>query len=239
MSEQIIQKRKPLRKDEEIKKVMKSTIDYYQAWAHGYEKFYDEFLIYSAEEKYREGYKKVEEILHETVKPNQLVIDVGCGVGKWSTLLAERGAYVIGLDISLTLLQKYKQRVLKRSVRCHASPVQADCFHIPFLDETFDGATLNWIIAHITYARNKEFMHEVGRIVKRNGWLVISDSYWRGQQGGKEQVQTRLVAGKQHEVYKYYYAPEELKKLVEMTFGKVKNLFTTTYEQICLAHRTG
>lgn len=29
-------------------------------------------------------------------------------------------------------------------------------------------------------------MKEVSRVVKPDGWLFISDSYWRGQQGGKK-----------------------------------------------------
>jgi len=60
--------------------------------------------------------------------------------------------------------------------------------------------------------------------------------YWRGQEVGKEQIQTRTVAGKLFQVYKYYYAPSELEELIKTAFGKVEQILTTTYEQICVAH---
>jgi len=39
-------------------------------------------------------------------------------------------------------------------------------------------------------------MKEVNRVVEPDGWLFISDSYWRRQQGGKEQPQIRETRGK-------------------------------------------
>lgn len=73
--------------------------------------------------------------------------------------------------------------------------------------------------------------------MKGNGWLLISDSYWRGQEGGKEQVQVRSTDEGMYEVYKYYYAPEELQGLLESVFGKVIHLETTHYEIICVAQK--
>ena len=222
---------------EEVNEVMKSTIDYYTAWADDYEKFYDQFLILKAEDKYREGYEKVAQVLWDTAKSGHFVIDIGCGVGRWSVLLTKKGAHVAGLDISLKLLKKCKKRSTREDVKHNVFPVQGDGFHLPFRDDAFDGATLNWFIAHIPHTRSEEFLREVKRVVRRDGWLIISDSYWRGQDGGKEQVQTRLAAGKQYRVYKYYYAPKELKELLEKTFGEVGRIFTTAYEQICVVYQ--
>ncbi|HEX4049946.1 MAG TPA: methyltransferase domain-containing protein [Steroidobacteraceae bacterium] len=38
------------------------------------------------------------------------VLDLGCGVGRWSRLLAARGAQVTGLDLSPTMLEVARQR---------------------------------------------------------------------------------------------------------------------------------
>ena len=54
------------------------------------------------------------------VKPGSLVLDVGCGVGRWSSLLASRGAYVTGIDISPTMIAEAKRRAARKGVlqRC-------------------------------------------------------------------------------------------------------------------------
>ncbi|HKQ83477.1 MAG TPA: class I SAM-dependent methyltransferase [Steroidobacteraceae bacterium] len=44
------------------------------------------------------------------IKPGTRVLDVGCGVGRWSTLLAARGAVVTGMDLSPTMIAEAKRR---------------------------------------------------------------------------------------------------------------------------------
>ena len=40
------------------------------------------------------------------------VLDVGCGVGRWSLQLAARGAHVTGIDLSPTMVAQASQRAL-------------------------------------------------------------------------------------------------------------------------------
>jgi SAM-dependent methyltransferase len=48
------------------------------------------------------------------------VLDVGCGVGRWSRLLAARGADVLGVDLSPTMIAQARQRAAEEGVagRC-------------------------------------------------------------------------------------------------------------------------
>ena len=48
------------------------------------------------------------------------VLDVGCGVGRWSRLLAARGAQVTGVDLSPTMIAQARQRATREGVvdRC-------------------------------------------------------------------------------------------------------------------------
>lgn len=44
------------------------------------------------------------------VSPGAAVLDVGCGVGRWSRLLARRGAEVTGVDLSATMVAEARRR---------------------------------------------------------------------------------------------------------------------------------
>ena len=54
------------------------------------------------------------------IKPGTRVLDVGCGVGRWSTLLASRGASVTGMDLSPTMIAEAKRRAGEQGIaeRC-------------------------------------------------------------------------------------------------------------------------
>jgi len=54
------------------------------------------------------------------VPPGARVLDIGCGVGRWSRLLAARGADVTGVDISPTMVEEARRRAQSEGVadRC-------------------------------------------------------------------------------------------------------------------------
>lgn len=233
-------KRKRLKGVAELRPLSRSTKEYYEAFSDGYAKFYDNWLRADdifADVRYKNGYDMVAKVLADAAKPGERVVDVGCGVGVWSTLMAESGAYVTGLDYTLGPLKKCEERRYELRLASRINVVLADGFRLPFRERTFDGATLNWVLAHVPVSRNAEFIREVGRVVKENGWLVVSDSRWRGQEGGKEQIQLRDTDEGRYEIYKYYYDPEELRVLVSEEYGYVERLEITNYELICVATR--
>jgi 2-polyprenyl-3-methyl-5-hydroxy-6-metoxy-1,4-benzoquinol methylase len=44
------------------------------------------------------------------IEPGTRVLDVGCGVGRWSSMLARRGARVTGVDLSPTMIEQARRR---------------------------------------------------------------------------------------------------------------------------------
>lgn len=54
------------------------------------------------------------------VRPGMRALDVGCGVGRWSHLLAGRGAQVTGVDISPTMIAEARRRADQKGIlqRC-------------------------------------------------------------------------------------------------------------------------
>lgn len=235
-----ITKRKTLEKDANLHRVLKSTMQYYDAFSDSYITFYDNWTKAEnafSDAEYKKGYDRVAQTLSDMVNPEEVIIDIGCGVGVWSQLLAQQGAHVTSIDCVMSSLRKCNERAQTSNLKSKITAVLADGFHLPFREHTFDGATLNWVLAHIPVSKNAVFLREVSRVVKENGWLFISDSYWRGQKGGKEQTQVRKTDKGDYEIYKYYYEPEELCNLVDKAFGRHCHMETTKYELICVARR--
>jgi 2-polyprenyl-3-methyl-5-hydroxy-6-metoxy-1,4-benzoquinol methylase len=58
------------------------------------------------------------------VSPGVRVLDVGCGIGRWSCRLAARGARVTGVDLSPTMIAEARRRAAARGVgaRCEFLP---------------------------------------------------------------------------------------------------------------------
>jgi ubiquinone/menaquinone biosynthesis C-methylase UbiE len=232
--------RRSLVKEEDLNRILNLTRRYYRLYSEEYVQFYNNWLKGEgnfSDPEYKIGYDKVAQILAGLVRKGELVIDIGCGVGAWSILLAKNGARVVGLDYSSEALIRCKERGKEDHVDSNILGTLADGFYLPFRDEVFEGGTLNWVLAHIPVRENKRFMKEVKRVLRRDSWLMISDSYWRGQEGGKEQVQTRKTEKGISQVYKYYYTPEELQSLLEESFGEVLRLETTPYEMLCVAKK--
>jgi putative AdoMet-dependent methyltransferase len=234
--EKILERIKIDKMNVSVNTLLKSTKNYYDANVGRYKNFYDEGLK-EADAETREGYEKLEEVLSKTVNPKEVILDVGCGVGRWSVLMAKKDALIIGIDQSKEMLQECRKRAILNGVSSNIILLRINAMKLPFLDNFFDGVALNWVIAHIPVSKNVDFMKEIARVVKPDGWLVLSDSYWRNQGGGKEQLQIREASGKKFKVYKYYYSPDELRELIKKTFGYVESMYTTAKELIFVARK--
>ncbi|WP_181388389.1 malonyl-ACP O-methyltransferase BioC [Vibrio albus] len=62
------------------------------------------------------------------------VLDIGCGTGYFSRLLAERGAIVTAADLSCDMLKQAEARCKDKVVNYQ----QADAENLPFSDDSFD-----------------------------------------------------------------------------------------------------
>jgi len=69
------------------------------------------------------------------LEPEQLVLDVGCGVGSFLRLVADRGARACGIDASEALLDVARTRLPDADLRV------GDMEALPYDDDTFDLVT--------------------------------------------------------------------------------------------------
>ncbi|MFB6105466.1 MAG: class I SAM-dependent methyltransferase [Halobacteriaceae archaeon] len=66
------------------------------------------------------------------------VLEIACGTGRFTVMLAERGADVVGLDISEAMLQQGRQKAARAGVSDHLSFMRGDAGRLPFPDDHFD-----------------------------------------------------------------------------------------------------
>ncbi|WP_254537286.1 class I SAM-dependent methyltransferase [Halomarina litorea] len=76
----------------------------------------------------------------EAVMPveGKRVLEIACGTGRFTVMLAERGADIVGLDISAAMLQKGREKAQRAGVSDHLQFMRGDAARLPFPDDYFD-----------------------------------------------------------------------------------------------------
>ena len=98
------------------------------------------------------------------LSPRGRILDVGIGTGRIAVPLIDLGADVIGIDLSLKMMAKLRQK--SPAVRI----VQADASQLPFPDHTFDAALTTHVL-HLT-GPWREALREFQRVIKRGGVYI-------------------------------------------------------------------
>ncbi|HEX3649951.1 MAG TPA: class I SAM-dependent methyltransferase [Pseudonocardiaceae bacterium] len=107
------------------------------------------------------------------------VVDVGCGTGSLSLLLAEQGHRVVGVDASTGMLAQARQKFADAG---HDVPfLQADAAAIPVRPGRFDVV----LARHVLWALPDPvaaLRHWV-RLLRPGGWLVLIEGRWAAGDG--------------------------------------------------------
>ncbi|MFT9847002.1 class I SAM-dependent methyltransferase [Aneurinibacillus sp. REN35] len=102
-------------------------------------------------------------------KPGEKALDIGCGTGIYSLLLASKGVDVTGIDISRAMLEKAREKAEKASQPI--TFIDGDIHHLPFADHTFDLAVSTIVLEFVDSP--EEALSEAMRVIKPGGRLVI------------------------------------------------------------------
>jgi len=100
------------------------------------------------------------------------VLDIGCGTGRWCRMLAEKGAFVTGADISEEAIALAQQKTPSDRVRFMVSSI-ADLDQPP---HSFDVITCVTVLQHVTDPDElQRSLSVIKRLLKPQGKLVIME----------------------------------------------------------------
>lgn len=135
----------------------------------------------------------------------KIILDMGCGEGYGSYLLAEAGAKVIGIDISEEAVRHARDKYVRENLSYRVM----DVTHLDFVDDTFDIVVSFQVIEHLNNALR--FLKEIKRVLKKDGYAIISTP--------NKSLCNGHATGKYH-VKEYHY--NEFIDLLNTHLGKVE-----------------
>ena len=101
------------------------------------------------------------------INSNDIILDIACGWGNGSKMMAKKAKQVIGVDI----VSKYIETAIKRNDRENCNFLIGDGTKLKFSDDYFDKVISVHTMEHIY--EQELFLKEVSRVLKPNGLFII------------------------------------------------------------------
>jgi methionine biosynthesis protein MetW len=108
------------------------------------------------------------------VQPGERVLETGCGPGFLAKLLKDKGAEVVGTDVS----RVGAERTARRGIP--TQHVDLDTMKLPFADQSFETVICNSNLEHLFYLDAN--VRECLRVLKVGGkfiWMEPNTGHWR------------------------------------------------------------
>ncbi len=109
------------------------------------------------------------------VRQDDVVLDIGCGVGRLTRVLSRRAAHVVALDISPEMLRRAQE--LNDGLN-NVTWLLGDGESLTGVeDASLDGAVSHVVFQHIPDAKiTLGYVEELGRVLKPGGWAAFGVS---------------------------------------------------------------
>lgn len=147
----------------------------------------------------------------ESLLREKIILDAGCGMGRYTRIAGQMGREIIGIDLSPSVLKAYQ--VTQKNPFAHI--VQGDISRLPFREKQFDIIYSLGVLHHTPDAK-RSFMN-LTRYLKEGGFISI----WVYGTAGKYQT------------FKTNPLREDRQKYIKSEFQK--KLYWTT---VCLREKT-
>jgi len=176
-------------------------------------------------------------------RPGQRVLDVGCGNGRNSVYLAQRGCEVHSVDFSHAALSRLHLLAARASVDRRIHAYDASAFQpLPFRDSAFSLVVDSYLFCHFQEDGAKHlYLNEVYRVLRPGGVLFVSlfspeDEYYRPMIG-KDQSESTVIVDPHNGIAKQLYTKAEIAGVFRRAF-RLRNLLEFEFDDIVLGGQT-
>jgi SAM-dependent methyltransferase len=137
----------------------------------------------------------VERLLHHARLEGRATLEVGCGTGRYSEVLAPHAGLFVGIERSLPMLGLARDHL--RGMALSPALAAADARRLPFPDACFDHVIAAWLVAHLRRLDRARVLAEASRVAKPGGALWIVENHWEGPfqdlRGSRSDVERRRI----------------------------------------------
>jgi demethylmenaquinone methyltransferase/2-methoxy-6-polyprenyl-1,4-benzoquinol methylase len=202
-------------RDDALRALLEQQITYYRMRAPEYDHWWNRTHQYALDPDRHTIWTAEVGVLHDWLDELPLggdVLELACGTGTWTGLLAQRASSVTAVDASPEMIDINRSKPGTDAVRF----VEADLFEwTP--DDRYDAVFFGFWISHVPPARFDRFWETLRAALRPGGVVAFVDNLFRTgsdwppeRPDGFVEARTDLSDGSRHEIVKVYFEPDEL-----------------------------
>ena len=151
-------------------------------------------------------------LLPDSCDRKGVVLDAGCGSGKYSIPLRMRGFDVVGIDVSFRALKMLRE--IGEARRLEINMMAANVFQLPFKDNSFNMVWCYGVIQHLLSEERERAVEEFHRALNKGGYLFLEVFGKEDMRYGGIEVEPDTFSRKNGIIY-HYFGRSELENLLK------------------------
>ena len=143
-------------------------------------------------------------LIRELINARDCILDVGCGEGIITAILAEKSQNVVGCDYSIEALD------IAKTMHPHIKFVYSNSTNLTFNDESFTKVTMSDVAEHLLPVQFLKTLGQINRVLKKGGEVILATPIT----GKGKNVSTYA--------HIYEYSAHEMRNILTKIFSNVK-----------------
>lgn len=148
---------------------------------------------------------------------NQRVLEIACGTGYWTPLIAEQAESVLATDYNEEPLAIAKSKTYRKA---NVTFAQADAYALPDWKNRFSACYAGFWWSHVPLGKMAGFLSSLEKVLQRGAIVAFMDNRYvegsstpisRKDAEGNTYQARRLADGSSHEVLKNFPTAQELR----------------------------